>query len=245
MIIIVIMLLMVGINVSRLGAVEDGVKIIAFAVLLYFITKFINSMTAEPEENREKIINSFKPRQKLEKEINKAINDKDNFDEHNFLNFAENMFIKYYIGMKEKDVKYLKKILTSQLFEKCEEKINDSGCFNSNGDRIQVKKIYLNSYNKNENKEIASVILKYIEIKKEYNRATGEEIRGLTKRIDKVVKITFEGIKTTSKEEKVSATKCPMCGAPTKVVTTGKCEYCGEVIQIEEINWKISDIKYL
>lgn len=35
---------------------------------------------------------------------------------------------------------------------------------------------------------------------------------------------------------------CPHCGAPTKITSAGKCEYCGFIIKTGDYSWVLSDI---
>ena len=36
---------------------------------------------------------------------------------------------------------------------------------------------------------------------------------------------------------------CPNCGAPTKITSSGKCEYCGSVITIGSHDWVLAGFK--
>ena len=36
---------------------------------------------------------------------------------------------------------------------------------------------------------------------------------------------------------------CPNCGAPLDVNHSAKCEYCGQVITVDDYDWVISQIK--
>ncbi|MEG1702574.1 MAG: TIM44-like domain-containing protein [Erysipelotrichaceae bacterium] len=47
------------------------------------------------------------------------------------------------------------------------------------------------------------------------------------------------GLKTNSEKE-VNTTNCPNCGAPTKVTSSGECEYCHSIITTGEFGWVLN-----
>lgn len=50
------------------------------------------------------------------------------------------------------------------------------------------------------------------------------------------------GVKTDAAKSNHSTTACPHCGAPTKITSAGKCEYCGFIITTGAHDWVLSDI---
>lgn len=52
------------------------------------------------------------------------------------------------------------------------------------------------------------------------------------------------GVKT-NEEKSVFSEKCPNCGAPLKVNTTGECEYCRSNITTGKFDWVLSEITQL
>jgi len=50
------------------------------------------------------------------------------------------------------------------------------------------------------------------------------------------------GVKTMSAKQGVDTITCPNCGAPTHVVSSGKCEYCNFVITVKDHGWVLTDI---
>ena len=51
------------------------------------------------------------------------------------------------------------------------------------------------------------------------------------------------GVKTKEGTNSKSTTNCPNCGAPTKVTSSGQCEYCGSVITTGEHDWVLSNLE--
>lgn len=52
-----------------------------------------------------------------------------------------------------------------------------------------------------------------------------------------------KGVKTIEGKSNISTTNCPCCGAPTKITSAGKCDYCGSVITTGEHDWVLTDIR--
>lgn len=50
------------------------------------------------------------------------------------------------------------------------------------------------------------------------------------------------GMTTLSAKQGANTIACPNCGAPTHVVSSGKCEYCNFVITVKDHGWVLTDI---
>ena len=57
-----------------------------------------------------------------------------------------------------------------------------------------------------------------------------------------MVFIRKTGVKTKPGEATVNTTNCPNCGAPTKITSSGKCEYCGSIVTTGEYDWVLSSL---
>ena len=51
------------------------------------------------------------------------------------------------------------------------------------------------------------------------------------------------GVKTKEGTADTNTTNCPNCGAPTKITSSGKCEYCGSIITTGEHDWVLSGLE--
>lgn len=51
------------------------------------------------------------------------------------------------------------------------------------------------------------------------------------------------GVKTKVEADGLVPTNCPNCGAPTKVTSSGECEYCGSVITRGDYGWVLNVFK--
>ena len=50
-------------------------------------------------------------------------------------------------------------------------------------------------------------------------------------------------MKTKEGTADTNTTNCPNCGAPTKITSSGKCEYCGSIITTGEHDWVLSGLE--
>ena len=62
-----------------------------------------------------------------------------------------------------------------------------------------------------------------------------------TRRVENINYLTLE--KTINSGYNSSARKCPGCGANISVNTSGKCEYCGSIFNIENYDWVLTSIE--
>ena len=46
-----------------------------------------------------------------------------------------------------------------------------------------------------------------------------------------------------SNTEYTNTISCPNCGAPTKITSSGKCEYCGSIITTGEHGWVLDKLE--
>ena len=113
-------------------------------------------------------------------------------------------------------------------------------------DRIAVNFAYLYKYSVQGDKEILEVALK--STMKDYiiDERTKQVLEGNKTQDRKTLyKLTFErkkGILTENHNE-IKTTNCPNCGAPTKITSAGKCEYCDSIILTNDHGWVLSNLE--
>lgn len=199
---------------------KEKIEVIAFFIAFFFTWLFVKSITEDKRVNKGDIVGNYSPVKNKKSEIEKIVKENEKFDEINFLNYVKNTFIIYYKNNKEneKDIIEGRKSI----------KINNSRII---------------SYNKENEKEIIKVILDYTETVNEYNEITGEQIRGLTRNYDKTVSLTFEKNNLNLKDKSIKTVKCLSCGAPTEIITSGKCQYCGAKVNADDMEWVMKEIK--
>ena len=170
------------------------------------------------------------------------------FSEEKFVSFTKELFVKLQNAWTARDWEPMRLFETPELFEQHKKQID--GYIETNRinvmDRIAVNYSYLYNYRQESDKEVLEVALK--STMKDYiiDANTKELLEG-SKTEDRhtIYKLTFERKKgvVTEAQEDVKTTNCPNCGAPTKITSAGKCEYCGSVIMIGDHGWVLSNLE--
>lgn len=168
-----------------------------------------------------------------------------NFDKYKFLTWFENFFGKYQKALDEMDSSVIEAISTKEFYKKIfleKKKLSRT----EKNIQIKFKKIInmrIYSYEQKNNKEQILMYVKFYKNKDEYNIKTNEIIRGMSGIEIKAEQfILLERFNMINEDyKKIEKTNCPFCGAPTQVFSTGKCPYCGKIIEINSNYWKIAD----
>ncbi|MBO5142685.1 MAG: hypothetical protein J6C46_06750 [Clostridia bacterium] len=198
------------------------------------------------EKKREVIKNEDLTKNKL---LNEKSNEETNkIDTKQFLSWFENIYTIYLKAFEEKNLDIIKKSSTDNFAKKQEEKILEKAKNKINKRDIQTRKFKeitntrIVQHKREEEKEIVVICVNYVEILNEYRAKTREEIRGLKRINNKKEYVVLERQNIKNKDEDITKTKCPKCGAPTHILTVGICSYCGSAIQNKNKEWKIADI---
>lgn len=114
-------------------------------------------------------------------------------------------------------------------------------------DRIAVNYANLYSFEQDDDKDILQVVLNSSMADYIIEEGTNKVILGdKTTRRTKSYLLTFirkKGVVTAESTDEVKTTNCPNCGAPTKITSSGKCEYCGSVITTGNHDWVLSNLE--
>ena len=171
------------------------------------------------------------------------------FSEEKFVSFTKELFIKLQNAWTARDWEPMRLFETPELFESHKAQVQgyiDTKRINVM-DRISVNYAYLYNYRIQGEKEILEVALK--STMKDYiiDEETKEVLEG-NKNEDRhtLYKLTFERTKGTVTQEEtgeIKTTNCPNCGAPTKITSAGKCEYCGSIILTNDHSWVLSNLE--
>ena len=184
------------------------------------------------------------------KQVAESIRSNDKFfNDDKFISDAKNKFIKLQNAWSEKDWEAIRTIESESLFELHSKQLQgykDRGQTNKM-ERISVNFAELVSYNVDNEKETVIVALNSSMVDYIIDDKTGNVIKGdrETRRTN-TYKLSFirkKGVKTSEGTDEVHTTNCPNCGAPTRITSSGKCEYCGSVITIGEHDWVLNDME--
>ncbi len=172
-----------------------------------------------------------------------------NFNKEEFIAWSKNLFIKLQQAWTARDWETIRTFETQSLFEQHKNQLQ--GYINNNQinvmDRICVNYAHLYNYAQEGDKETLTVRLNSRMADYIIDAKTNQVLKG-NKQEEKINTyiLTFirkNGVKTKPGTIEINTTNCPNCGAPTKITSSGKCEYCGSVITTGEYNWALSNIE--
>lgn len=171
------------------------------------------------------------------------------FSEEKFISFTKELFVKLQNAWTAREWEPMRLFETPELFEAHKAQVQgyiDTKRINVM-DRIAVNYAYLYNYSVQGEKEILEVALK--STMKDYiiDEVTKEVLEGdKTKDRQTLYKLTFErtkGTLTGEETDEIKTTNCPNCGAPTKITSAGKCEYCDSIILTNDHSWVLSNLE--
>lgn len=170
------------------------------------------------------------------------------FNKEEFLSFAKNVFIKLQEAWMDRDWSAVRMFETTELFERHQRQLQgyiDRHQINML-EKICIESAYLKSFRFSGDKEILRVLINSKMIDYIIDENTGNIIKGdTTTERHNTYELTFirtEGMKTNDENSGVKTTNCPNCGAPIKITSSGKCEYCGSVVTTGKYDWVLSNL---
>ena len=166
------------------------------------------------------------------------------FNEAMFKTKVDNIFVKLFTSIMKGDLSDVDHFVSDEVKSKYMTYINELKSRNERQmyDELNVKDTKILSRKELEDKEVIEVkiISRYMDYIIDID--TGETIKGDdTRRIEKRNILIFEK-KNDTKDIKL-VRKCPGCGASISVNTSGKCEYCGTIYNLEDYDYILTDIQ--
>lgn len=166
------------------------------------------------------------------------------FNEAMFKTKVDNIFVKLFTSIMKSDLSDVDHFISDEVKSKYMTYINELKSRNERQmyDELNVKDTKILSRKELEDKEVIEVeiISRYMDYIIDID--TGETIKGDdTRRIEKRNILIFEK-KNDTKDIKL-VRKCPGCGASISVNTSGKCEYCGTIYNLEDYDYILTDIQ--
>ena len=171
------------------------------------------------------------------------------FNKEEFIAWSKTLFVKLQEAWMARDWSSIRFFETNELFEQHQKQLQgyiDNHQINML-ERICVKSAKLSGFRQIGDKDVLTVVLSSKMIDYIINDETKQIVIGdkVTERHStyKLEFIRKTGIKTKPGMDTVNTTNCPNCGAPTKITSSGQCEYCGSVITTGEYNWVLSNLE--
>lgn len=171
------------------------------------------------------------------------------FSAENFMSWSREVFIKLQNAWMERKWEDIRPLESSELFEQHRGQLQyliDHKQINMM-ERICVRHTHLNSYRRDGDKEIIVMTLKAAMRDYTIEEESKKVVQGNPNEdIYMVYTLTFmrkAGVKTKEGTADTNTTNCPNCGAPTKITSSGKCEYCGSIITTGEHDWVLAGLE--
>lgn len=223
-----------------LGGLLGAIVILA---VIFLIIKVLPNMTG----NTKPMMNNIN--RMTEEEIENKIKEQDElFSKEEFLMWARDLYVKLQYAWSDRDWEVIRCFETENLFEQHSTQLKryvENKQINKM-ERVSVNSAKLLDYSQSGDKELLSVVLNVKQVDYIIDENTEEIIKGDKNDKFRTYKLTFirkTGVKTKAGEITVNTTNCPNCGAPTKITSAGKCEYCGSVITTGEFNWVLANLE--
>lgn len=171
------------------------------------------------------------------------------FNEDKFLAWAKSTFVKLQECWTKRNWEEIRTFETEELFEQHSTQLKryiEKKQINVM-DRIAVNYANLYSFTQDNDKDTLKILLNSSMIDYIKDEETGKILKGdTTTRRNTTYLMTFirkKGVKTQESGEEMKTSNCPNCGAPTKVTSSGKCQYCGSIITIGKHDWVLSNLE--
>ena len=230
----------------------EDIVIIAIIVIAYIIITKYRKNNENTYKTKTKILDNEVIREPdiyqggVEQEI-KRIDEL--FNKEEFNQKAKMLFIKMQNAWSNRSWEEIRPFETDELFE--QHKVQLDGYIKNKTinvmDRICVLYSKLYSFEQTGDKEILNVVIKSRMSDYIIDEETKEVIKG-DKETEKTkfYKLEFirkTGVKTKPEGEGLNTTNCPNCGAPTKITSSGQCEYCKSIITNGEFGWVLNNLE--
>ncbi len=182
-------------------------------------------------------------------DITRAIQQTDpGFNSTAFLEWAKEVFFKLQYAWMERDWDKVRPFESEELFALHERQLQEYkrlGRINRL-ERININRAHFFSYAQDKNFETLSVVMHARMIDYIVDEHTHHVLKGDPNR-DCFLSYFYvfkrkAGVKTRSAKQETDTISCPNCGAPTHVVSSGRCEYCNFVITVKDHGWVLADI---
>lgn len=171
------------------------------------------------------------------------------FNKEEFIAWSKTLFIKLQQAWTACDWEVIRTFETKELFEQHKAQLQgyiDNHTVNVM-DRICVHYARLYHFKQEGGQDVLIVELNSRMNDYIMDKNTGKVLQGdKTTEYTNTYLLTFvrtTGVKTTKATGEVDTTNCPNCGAPTKITSSGKCEYCGSVITTDTHDWALASLQ--
>jgi len=170
------------------------------------------------------------------------------FSSDKFIGWAKEVFFTLQYAWMERDWAKVRPFEKEELYKQHEMQLQQ---YINNGrinvlERININQAFLQKYVRDSDYEYLTVFLQVRMTDYIKDEKTGQVLKG-SPNVDSHMKYLYtfmrkNGVLTDPASSNMSTTNCPNCGAPTKITSAGKCEYCDSVIVTGDFDWVLSNI---
>ncbi len=166
------------------------------------------------------------------------------FNESMFITKINNIFIKLFTNIMLDNLKEVDHFISDEVYNYAQDIINKAKDIHGIQmfDELNIKNSMITDYDVTDDNLIIKVLLvaKYLDYIIDID--SKEKIRGDDyQRKEQTYELTFIKKRKTKNQE--ISRKCPGCGAPISVNTSGLCAYCGSIYNQEDYDWILKNIK--
>lgn len=166
-----------------------------------------------------------------------------NFNEGSFKSYVANVFVKLFTSVMLDELDNVKHFLSEDVYNQYKSKIDD---LNNKGlrqiyDELNVKDSSIIKVSITDTDFIITVLITSRYMDYIVDKNSGNFISGNNQsRIEKNYTLIFTKKRNFLQQGVVR--KCPGCGASISVNTSGKCEYCGTIYNLEKYDYILTSI---
>ena len=169
------------------------------------------------------------------------------FNKAEFLGWASDMFVKLQYAWSDRNLEEIRYFVTPELYEKTNTQVQRyiTNKQINKLDRVSVNISKLKSFEHQGDRDVLKVILD-VKMIDYITDEEGKVLRGdPSTNVNNPYILTFvrkTGVKTPEGGIKPVTMNCPNCGGATKILSAGKCPYCGSIITTRDNNWTLSEM---
>lgn len=228
-----------------------GLIIVVVLVVLIFGIPVIKGMLGKNKNGKKQIMPGALPTDRTTlRNINDYVSLDAEFSQAAFKEELSNMYIRFQNAWQAKNLDDVQPCLSGDFYAKVERQLEPyrKNKQTNKIERISVLGVELMGWKQESGNDIIIANLQTRIVDYVVDDTTGNVIKG-NNADEKFMLYEWTLMRTSGKvtgeTEAKNATNCPNCGAPLNLNKSAKCEYCGSIIETDDFDWVLSDIKGL
>lgn len=228
-----------------------GLIIVIILIVLIFGIPAIKGMLGKNKNGKKQIMPGALPTDRTTlNDINNYVSVDNGFSQTSFKEELSNMYIRFQNAWQNKNLDDVRPCLSGDFYAKVERQLEPyrKNKQTNKIERISVLGVELMGWKQESGNDIIIANLQTRIVDYVVDDTTGNVIKG-SNTDEKFMLYEWTLMrtsgKTTGETDAKNAANCPNCGAPLNLNKSAKCEYCGSIIEADDFDWVLSDIKGL